>query len=84
MADTAIGIYSFSIIAYERELNSLLIRIGSRAGVEAKLALIFNDIVPELTKQYFPDVIKELRTFSTKSDLIYCTNALTLNFIISF
>lgn len=53
--------------------------LGSLAGVEAKAALIFNDLLPKLAKQHFPNVIDELRLFSTKSNVIKCTNAWILN-----
>lgn len=53
--------------------------IDLQEGAKGNLPLIFNDIVPRLSEQNFPDLINELRTFSTKSNVIKCRNALTRN-----
>lgn len=43
--------------------------IDLQEGAKENLPLIFNDIVPRLSEQNFPDLINELRTFSTKSNV---------------
>lgn len=46
----------FTVLNYEHELTLLTIYlvVGSQAGVEAKLALIYNVILPKSAKQNFP------------------------------